>query len=53
MKRTSILGEKAALVVVDVQRKFSLDRPEWPELRQKGVEGMNRYMDMFRRAGRP
>ncbi len=53
MNRKQILGKNAALVVVDVQRKFSIDRPDWPELRQKGVEGMNRYMDMFRRAGRP
>ena len=53
MHRTSILGNNLALVVVDVQRKFSLDRPDWPEIRQKGVDGMNRYMDMFRKAGRP
>ena len=53
MERKSILGKKAALIVVDVQRKFSLDKPEWPEIRQKGVEGMNRYMSMFREAGRP
>lgn len=53
MKRSSILGEKAALVVVDVQRKFSIDRPDWLEIRQKGVEGMNRYMSTFREAGRP
>ena len=53
MHRMSILGDKVALVVVDVQRKFSLDRPDWPEIRQTGVDGMNRYMDMFRKAGRP
>ena len=53
MHRSSILGNNMALVVVDVQRKFSLDRPEWPELREVGVQGMNRYMKMFREAGRP
>ncbi len=53
MKRTSMLGEKAALVVVDAQRKFSIDTPDWPEIRQKGVDGMNRYMRLFREAGRP
>ena len=53
MHRTQLLGDKAALVVVDVQRKFSIDRPDWEEIRDKGVAGMNRYMDMFRRAGRP
>ncbi len=53
MMRSSMLGTKAALVVVDVQRKFSIDTPDWPEIRKKGVDGMNRYMDLFRQAGRP
>ena len=53
MHRSSILGSNLALVVVDAQRKFSIDRPDWAEIRDPGVAGMNRYMRMFREAGRP
>ena len=53
MHRSSILGKHLALVVVDAQRKFAIDRPDWAEIMRPGVEGMNRYMRMFREAGRP
>ena len=53
MHRTSIIGDDLALVVVDVQRKFAIDRPDWDSIRDKGVKGMNRYLEMFRKAKRP
>ena len=53
MHRTHLLGNNLALIVVDAQRKFSIDRPDWAEIRDPGVAGINRYARMFRKAGRP
>ena len=53
MKRTEMLGENTALIVVDAQRKFPVDVPDWESVRDAGVAGINRYAEMFRKAGRP
>ena len=53
MHRSQILGNNLALIVVDAQRKFAINRPDWPEIMRPGVEGINRYARMFRQAGRP
>lgn len=41
------------MVVIDPERKFSLPVPEWPEIRDTAVKGINRYADMFRSRGLP
>ncbi len=48
-----VWGTKPALVVIDPQRKFSLDVPDWQERMSSAVEGMNTLSRMFRQHGRP
>ena len=45
--------KKMALVVIDAQRKFCNDRPDWTEARDAAVTRMNRLMYLFRAAGAP
>ena len=42
MQRDYIYGEKAALVVVDPQRKFTLPTDDWEEIRGRTVPEINR-----------
>ena len=53
MQRDYIYGEKAALVVVDPQRKFTLPTDDWEEIRGRTVPEINRYARMFREHGMP
>lgn len=53
MMRDRIWGSSLALVVVDPQRKFALKDPEWSEIRDRAVEGMNRYIRIFREHSAP
>ena len=53
MQRDYIYGEKAALVVVDPQRKFSLPTEDWEQVRDKVVPEINRYAKLFREHGLP
>ncbi len=48
-----IWGKKMALVIIDPQRKFSLDVPDWNERMGSAVDGMNRYARIFRENGCP
>ena len=51
---TRMFGEKRiALLVIDPQRKFWSDRPDWEEARDKAVAWMNRLIYLFRKAGAP
>ena len=45
--------KKMALVVIDAQRKFRSDRPDWDQVRDAAVTRMNRLLFMFRQAGAP
>ncbi len=47
------IGDRPALLLVDPQRKFSRIREDWKEAMEAGVEGMNRFISVFRRAGAP
>ena len=53
MQRDYIYGEKAALVVVDPQRKFTLPTDDWEEIRGRTVPEINRYARLFREHGLP
>ena len=48
-----IYGTKMAMVVVDPQKKFSLDSPDWPEKSSSAVEKINMYTRLFREFGAP
>ncbi|AGI48227.1 isochorismatase family protein Amidases nicotinamidase -like protein [Thermoplasmatales archaeon BRNA1] len=50
---TDLYGKKMGLVVIDAQRKFCNDRPDWSEKVDELVFRINRLMFMFRQAGRP
>ena len=52
MQRDYIYGEKAALVVVDPQRKFTLPTDDWEEIRGRTVPEINRYARLFREHGK-
>ena len=49
----SIRGTRMALVVIDPQRKFTLDDADWKEGMRKGVEGINSFTRLFREFGIP
>jgi len=54
MLSTQMYGEKRiALLIIDPQRKFWSDRPDWEEARDGAVLRMNRLIHIFRRAGAP
>lgn len=53
MITSDVLGKKMALVVVDAQRKFRNDRPDWDEACSAAVAAMDRLMFMFRSVGAP
>ena len=53
MQREYIYGKKAALVVVDPQRKFTLPTDDWEEVRGRTVPEINRYARIFREHGLP
>jgi len=53
MKSGYVWGKKLALVIVDPQRKFSLNIPEWESRRDSGVKGINRFARIFRENGAP
>ena len=53
MHRDMIWGSDMALVIVDPQRKFSLDIPDWEERMNKAVTGMNAFSKIFRENGKP
>ncbi|AGI48121.1 isochorismatase family protein Amidases nicotinamidase -like protein [Thermoplasmatales archaeon BRNA1] len=48
-----IWGKKPAFVVIDAQRKFFLDRPDWKERCAAAVKDVNEFSAMFRKAGNP
>ena len=45
--------KRMALVVIDAQRKFRSDRPDWESARDHAVSRMNRLLYMFRQADTP
>jgi nicotinamidase-related amidase len=49
----SIYGSELALVVVDPQRKFTLNVPDWKERRDSAVKGINEFARVFRENGAP
>ena len=49
----SIWGKKMALVIIDPQRKFSLDIPDWEDRARPAVEAINSFAKEFRSRGRP
>lgn len=49
----SIWGKKMAMVIVDPQRKFTLDVPDWDARMTKAVRAINRFSGMFREHGQP
>lgn len=53
MEYGHINGTRAALVVVDPQRKFFLKRDDWDEIRDRAVSEINRYARLFREHGMP
>lgn len=53
MKAGFIWGKKCALVIIDPQRKFSLDIPDWETRRDSAVEAMNTFAALFRENGAP
>jgi|GEM_PF-550172 len=54
MLSTSMYGKgRIALLVIDPQRKFWSDRPDWTEARDSAVLRMNRLIHIFRTAGAP
>ncbi len=54
MLSTRMFGEgRIALLIIDPQRKFWSDRPDWTEARDSAVARMNRLMYIFRKAGAP
>jgi nicotinamidase-related amidase len=49
----SIWGKRMALVIVDPQRKFTLDVPDWDARMNKAVKAINCFSNMFRKYGQP
>ena len=48
-----IWGNKLALVVIDPQRKFTLEVPDWEERRDFAVKHINQFSKLFRERGAP
>ena len=48
-----VWGTKIAMVVVDVQRKFTLTVPDWEQRMVPAVASINRFADLFRSYGAP
>ena len=48
-----VWGKVPAFVVIDVQKKFYLDRADWEQKSVSMVRGINEVAAMFREAGRP
>ncbi|MBE6522176.1 MAG: cysteine hydrolase [Thermoplasmata archaeon] len=53
MIRDYIWGKHLALIVIDPQRKFTLSIDEWSERMVPAVEGINRFLKIFRENGAP
>ncbi len=53
MHRDVIWGTKMALVIVDPQRKFSLDIPDWNERMSTAIAATNEFSEVFRKNGSP
>lgn len=53
MHRQMIWGKKMALVIVDPQRKFTLDIPDWDTRMSEAIRGINSFSEVFRRNGAP
>ena len=49
----AIWGKKLALVIVDPQRKFSLQVPDWDSRMKEAVQGINAFAQEFRRHSMP
>lgn len=49
----TIWGSRMALLVVDMQRKFSMERDDWNVIRDSAVGKVNTLAEMFRSHGRP
>jgi len=49
----SVWGSRMALVVVDPQRKFTIDVPDWNDRMTSAVRGINEYAKIFREFGMP
>lgn len=47
------MGKSPALLLIDCQRKFQNDRPDWDEALRKTVLAIGRLLYAFRAAGRP
>ncbi len=48
-----VWGKKVALVIVDPQRKFSLNVPDWESRMGSAVKGINEFAKLFREHGCP
>ncbi len=53
MIRDYIWGKHLALIVIDPQRKFTLCIDEWSERMVPAVEGINKFLRIFRNHGAP
>ncbi len=53
MRSGYVWGKKLALVIIDPQRKFSLDLPDWASRRDSAVAGINAFARIFRENGAP
>lgn len=53
MMLDNIWGSRMALLVVDMQRKFAMERDDWDNTRYSVVSEINSLAEMFRSYGRP
>ena len=53
MMADKVWGKKLALVVIDPQRKFTIESPDWESKRDSAVKGINAYARLFREYGMP
>ncbi len=53
MIRDYIWGKHLALIIVDPQRKFSLEVDDWKERMESAVANINSFTEVFRKYGAP
>jgi len=53
MIRDYVWGKHLAMIVVDPQRKFSLNTDDWEERSSSAVSAINEFLEVFRRYGAP